>query len=125
MKNIIVLCALMVLLVSCNKLEGETTMKPGETRSNKDVSLKFLDYSDSRCPKGANCITQGYCAVWMEISDGTSTLPFTLGDSESPYENEFTGLDYNIRFIDFLPEPKVDETLTANDYKLHLIVTKL
>lgn len=124
MKKLLLFSAFMVLLSACDKLDGEITIKPGETISNKDVSLKFLDYADSRCPKGTNCITAGYAVVWMELSDGSTTLPFTIGDNESPHESEFIGLDYKIRFIDLLPHPEEGKTLTANDYKLHLIVSK-
>ena len=124
MKKLLVISAALLLLASCNKLDGETTIKPAETISNKDVSLKFVDYEDSRCPKGTNCITAGYCSVWLELSDGSTTSPFALGDAESTYDSEFTGLDYNIRFIDLTPHPEEGKTITANDIKLHLIVTK-
>ena len=124
MKKLLVFSAILVLLASCNKLDGETTIKPGETISNKDVSLKFVDYEDSRCPIETNCISAGHCSAWMELSDGETTLPFAMGDGESPYGTEFTGLNYKIRFVDLLPHPEDGKTITTDDYKLHLIVTK-
>ena len=100
-------------------------MKPGETISNKDISLKFVDYVDSRCPEGATCITAGYAAAYMEMSGDSATVPFTIGDGGSPYEIQFTAMSYKVRFVDLRPYPKEGETLSAKDYKLYLNITKL
>ena len=114
----------MILLTSCNKLDGEVKMKAGEILSNNDISLKFIDYEDSRCPEGVECITAGHVTVWMEMQSDTATENFAIGDTESPYETQHTAMNYTVRFIDLTPHPEDGKTITANDVKLHLLVSK-
>ena len=126
MKRILFLVVITGLtLISCNKLDGEVKMKVGETTSNEDISLKFVDYSDSRCPEGTTCISAGHVTVWMEMQSDTATRNFAIGNEESPYEIQFSAMNYNVRFIDLTPHPKEGKTIKTSDVKLHLQVSKL
>lgn len=127
MKKILVFSAVLMMLASCKKLDGEVKMVVGEILSNNEVWLKFLDYEDTRCPEGATCITEGYVKVWMHLEEKSSSasVGFNIGNVNGPNENQFSAFGYNIRFIDLVPHPKQGVSQSKDNVKLHLLISKM
>jgi len=82
----------------------------------KPIEIKFLKViQDSRCPEGAECIWQGNIIIEVLVD---KTLPFILIYGQSPvyYKN------FQIRFINAFPNPKLETEIKPEDYKVSIEV---
>ena len=55
MKNWIQMFVIMCLICSCKK----EVIKTGQTLRKGPLIVEFVDFSDSRCPKGVECFWEG------------------------------------------------------------------
>ena len=107
---------------------GQTfKLKPGGVAVVQDEELQVgFDrvLADSRCPRGAQCITEGEAKIRIWLSQPPrgraehelQTTP--LPAAEAPYEG------YRIRLVALDPYPQIDRTIRARDYVATLVVTR-
>lgn len=80
--------------------------------------------ADSRCPRGAHCITEGDAKIRVWLSQPPrertehelQTTPFPA--AEALYEG------YRIRLVSLDPYPQIDRTIRARDYVATFVVTR-
>ncbi len=75
------------------------------------IDIKFIDYSDSRCPEGAYCYTIEEVKATVLLDKST-----TFNFEQTPYKG------YNINFLDV--KYKKDKGNKKNNANLHIIITK-
>ncbi len=106
-------------------LDQEFNIKVGqrvEVKSEK-LQIRFTSVpQDSRCPKGAQCITQGNAKIELELvrqkSDPASvSLNTDSGLSEADYQG------YTIRLIALNPYPSVNQSIRQEEYEATLVVS--
>jgi len=124
----------MVLLLSWSceadritaSLGQEFVLPVGQTAviDSIDLSIKFIEvYTDSRCPKGAECIWTG---------EALCRLLFTLAGSPAEMDltqpgGDVAASDYFIMYrIDFKlePYPEAGKPIAASDYKLVMTISQ-
>ena len=117
--------ALTMMSLSCGKekvvvteLNTEFNLNFEQTAEikNEKLSIKFQTVSDSRCPKGANCIWQGEGKVTLNVNSTLVELS-TLNPTKDT-------LGYHFLLISLLPEPDINKSITDNDYVLKMKVSK-
>jgi len=131
--SIVLLLGLVTGLSACAKQPASVTaelgqgfvLEPGQTAviKNESLTVKFNEIvSDSRCPKGVQCIWAGEVSSLIVINyqnqDKEMVLKL-LGAGEG--EDLFT--DYIIKFT-VEPYPEYEKELKAEDYRLHLTISK-
>lgn len=107
-----------------NRPFGLKVGQTGEFAENQGFAITFDKVSsDSRCPKGVQCITAGKADVALTLGkDGakqTLTLPFTLPNGTSNV-TEFNG--YTIRIVGVSPFKFKDKEIKPEDYVVTLLV---
>ncbi len=140
MKRLIFIIALVVCIltlfsvVSCSK-ETEPTVEAtlakqiklplGQTAVFKDegLSLKFVDITDSRCPKGAQCIQAGEARCTIQAKYQGRETEFFMTQGPQDIMNRGT-LDVFTVMFRVEPYPEAGKETPKTDYTLTLIVTK-
>lgn len=107
-----------------NRPFGLKVDQTGEFAENQGFTIKFDKVSsDSRCPKGVQCITAGKADIELTLGkDGakqTVTLPFTLPNGTSNV-TEFNG--HTIRVVGVSPFKFKDKEIKPEDYVVTLLV---
>ena len=80
--------------------------------------------SDSRCPRGGQCIAEGEAVIQVWLSKPPRgramhelrTAP--AADAEAIYE------DYRLRLVELAPYPQANRTVRPSDYRATLSVTR-
>lgn len=110
------------VLVGCHKEE----LKLGQHYKVDGMTVKVRDVADSRCPIGADCITEGDATVYLNATDGKESHDFSLdlNGSGNPKDTVFFG--YRIRLKDVTPFPDISDesTMKDNDKKVKLEIIK-
>jgi hypothetical protein len=105
---------------------GETvTLQLGQTVNFTDESLVIRlvkKISDSRCPKGAQCIWAGEASCQIEFTYQNQTQSIVLTQPGGGEGNR-TLLDYTLAFT-IEPYPELNKTIEDKDYRLVLTVTR-
>jgi hypothetical protein len=79
--------------------------------------------SDSRCPKGVLCISEGNAAVTLEHSFiSRNPVRFTLNTSTQPRDTILHG--YKFALLDVVPYPQSEAPIDPDSYKLSLILER-
>lgn len=96
-----------------------------ETASYRDVSLRWLELADSRCPIGVSCIWAGQLLATVEVVHGVQgnmkvELLRRVG-REAEISHAF---GYELRLLDVDPHPKEGVTPVRGDYVLYMDITK-
>ncbi len=129
------LALLLVILavISCGRsdvqprLGEEVVLSPDQQVSfrDADLTIRFIGVtSDSRCPRGAQCIWAGEAKCEIELIAAGTTTQMTLtehgltdaGSTEAP---QGYVLSFHIS-----PYPQVGKKIAAGKYRLHLTVTR-
>ena len=100
-------------------------LEPGQTAvlKNEELTVKFVEIvSDSRCPKGVQCIWAGEVSSLIEIDYQNQKKEMVLKLLGSG-EGEDLFADYKISFS-VEPYPEYGKELKAEDYRLHLTISK-
>lgn len=107
------------------ELDKAFILEPGQTAvlNSDDLTVKFVKIvSDSRCPTGVQCIWAGEVSSLIEISYQNQKKEMVLKLLGSGEGNDlFT--DYKISFT-VEPYPEYGKELKAEDYRLHLTISK-
>jgi len=119
----------LLVLSGCTKstintsLDKEVNLAIGQTVkiSSENLSIKLTDVTnESRCPLGVQCIRAGDVTCVLEITLNGSTEALNLivsGNTEQIYKG------YKL-IADVTPYPKAEETISKDDYRLKLTVSK-
>lgn len=115
--------------VKAVRLNKDFTLSKGQrvTLRGTRVSIKFVAVeSDSRCPKGVNCVWAGNAAVQVQVSAGRRSKTLTLNTGPGgAFVSEIEYQGYQIKLVDLRPYPRSDRQTAAKDYSLILLVTKI
>ena len=107
-------------------LNQEFKIRVGEEvvfkRENLAVRLVSV-LEDSRCPKGAQCITQGNGKIELQLKKSqkkpvTLELNTAFGTQKADYEG------YEVKFVGLDPYPKMGGSIKPEDYVVTVLVTK-
>jgi hypothetical protein len=79
--------------------------------------------SDSRCPRGAQCITAGEAIVSISLSKPPAAKEHRQL-STTPNSPDATCCGYRVRLVALEPAPALDRTIAASDYVATLLVSK-
>jgi hypothetical protein len=109
-------------------LNEEFVLSKGQsaTISGEDLEIKFKDVTgDSRCPSNVECFWAGQVTCTVELKHSGSSSQMVLTDSglNSEYSKETYG-EYHLSFK-VTPYPVSGQKITKDEYRLHLIVSKL
>ncbi|MBL7809017.1 MAG: hypothetical protein JNN28_14455 [Saprospiraceae bacterium] len=98
----------------------------GESKNELGFSIKFEKIaSDSRCPKGVECITAGQADVVLTITKGgetsTVTLPFIIPNGTG---NAIDLKGHTIRVMGVAPMKFKDKEIDPKEYNIMVLVTE-
>ena len=125
---IFVACASSPAAPGSVKLNQSFTLKVGTSTSvdGEGIQVGFDSViSDSRCPKGAQCIVAGDATirVWL---DRTGQARETRELKTAPPDAAQTVINsYRVTLSALTPEPTLDGTPRASDYVASLVVARL
>jgi hypothetical protein len=106
-------------------LGTDFTVGAGETVDVTDagLSIKFVRVkSDSRCPTGALCISQGNAVAELEVRLSSTPATVYLSTFEQP--REAIAGSYNIRLMSLAPLQSTGHPVDPRDYRVTLVVTR-
>jgi hypothetical protein len=98
---------------------------------SEGISVKFMDFSESRCPKGAACVWEGEGIVDLTIEnaegDVAEALP-VIRPGRDP--DRFTwlksyALGYRITLLSLEPYPDISHPSEPEDYTALLVIEKI
>lgn len=123
MKNIVATLLISFLIFSCSKKELtpslDETFKLSFEQSaqieSENVTIKFVDVTDSRCPDGAQCVWAGEGVVSLNVNNSEFDIS-TLSPTDT--------LGYTFSIISLNPYPILDAELKNKDYQVELMVSK-
>ena len=101
-----------------------------ETKQVDNLTYRFSDVSDSRCPSDAVCVWSGYVSVDLDIEDSNLVLTETLCDLEFDLSDLVCGPEievFNVRItlVSVDPYPSVSQPVEKEDYKVTLQIDPL
>jgi len=135
----VVVVHLFTVLACANSSESGNPMKPTAARLDQPFTLSpgasvvfdaeslQLDFvqvaADSRCPRGAQCITEGEATVRVSLSKSARAkeerdLKTNPAASEAVYDA------YRISLVMLEPYPAVDRPIRPSDYVATMLVTR-
>jgi hypothetical protein len=121
------------ILAACTNRPSDLATEPGKDivlepgqkaiLKSETMEIRFIEIvSDSRCPKGAQCIWAGEVSALIEIEyEGQKKTMVLTQSGDSDTTSEF--MDYTIAFS-VEPYPELNTTIKDADYRLHLVVEK-
>lgn len=128
------LCLIFITLIGCSKKMGSDSSENIETKEfqNEEVILGLSEsvkidsnlitfekvINDSRCPKGGECVDQGFAIV--EISVFTSGQKKVSYQLNTKTENKIELNDINIELAELSPHPKVGVEIQKDNYRVQL-----
>jgi len=80
--------------------------------------------SDSRCPRGAQCIREGEAKIRVWLSKPPRGRAEHELQTTPPVAAEALYEGYRIRLVTLEPYPQVDRTIRSSDYVATLLVTR-
>lgn len=139
MKQIVLACILLAACTTCtynqlgctgnaNLFETEVTLKIalGEKVCNVSGLAVLFEklVSDSRCPEGANCFTEGQVKVLLLVLHNDKTLDTLKLSSKQPL-GELTILERDYLFVlkDVDPYPVIGKPTPLHKYSLDIEIT--
>lgn len=78
--------------------------------------------SDSRCPRGVNCIVAGEATVRVWLSKSATTREDR--ELKTPGAEEAVYGAYRIKLVSLDPYPTADRTIRPSDYVVTLVVSR-
>ncbi|MEM4663067.1 MAG: hypothetical protein QXM75_03525 [Candidatus Diapherotrites archaeon] len=128
---IVLCCSIVAFLLLYNAQKKVSIGVPFELKAGEEafieesgVFLKFVKVtSDSRCPKGVQCVWAGKVSILIEISKGNAWDQFELSlepGNENSSKKAFDGLE--IKLLEIKPYPEAGKEIS--DYLASLIVSE-
>jgi len=99
--------------------------------SSEDLSIRFEDVEDSRCPTNLTCVTGGEAEVTLEIQMGSENMSLKLKVDGGCFEaNNCQGeskeaLGFLFQLISVDPHPIDDSSIDNDTYSVRLQVTMI
>ena len=134
--NALFLACVMVLVWSCDKdddsdtLNGIIEIKFDETKTVDNLSYRFKDVSDSRCPSDVVCVWAGFAEVFLEISDIDLYFEESLCTVELELDGGICGTELEIgnsrvQLLSVDPYPVSTNPVDKEDYIIALQIDPL
>lgn len=128
MKNILFLTLMTALVwLSCDKkdhdLDEMFTIQVGQSATVSNIKIDLDSVSDSRCPTGAVCITNGAAIGHFTFTKGGEKLNRQLkviGLSSPPPPDTVSVFGKKAILFDISPYPDVNANIAQKDYKAKL-----
>ena len=109
---------IVIFMISCNGLNqnlGLYNLKINESKivNDSDNQVMIIDIQDSRCPKGAKCITEGYAQLTIKIIENKveKIIKLKTDDKKHLITDKF-----RYKIIDLVPYPELNKELKLSDY---------
>ncbi len=92
--------------------------------SGERLEIRFASVaSDSRCPKGAECIQQGCARILLRLARaGENAASVGLNTTGEGHPSQARYLGYEIKLLDLEPYPRVEDDDEAGKYRATLLV---
>jgi hypothetical protein len=134
------LCFLFLIVIvlsglGCNRsgsieadLNKEFSLSVGQQAyiKGEDLELRFIDVlEDSRCPKGVECFWAGRasCEVGLTLAGSSYNMILSeTGLTDTYFRSKAQGYEFTYHLT---PYPEAEKEIAKDEYRLHLIVTKL
>jgi hypothetical protein len=107
-----------LMIFSCNGLNqnlGVYNLRLNESQKIKELGnqIEVLEIQDSRCPKGANCITEGFARIKVKVIEDKSEkiIEFRTDNKKEIFTDYF-----QYKIIDLIPYPEINKDLELKDY---------
>lgn len=129
----LVLLLAIVAVAGCGRgnaqpgLGEEVILSPGEKVSFRDADLavRFVEVSsDSRCPKGAQCVWAGEAKCEIELTSAGTTTHITLTERGLTDKSSTEIPQGYVLIFHITPYPELGKKITPEKYRLHLTVTR-
>ena len=130
-----ILFVLFLLLISANQLNAQkyyssyqASLAYGEEFQSGELSVVIEEVTDSRCPKGVNCVRAGEAKVVIALLQNgklleRKTLIFTAEGSISEKNNLiFSNTDIRLIGMALYPYPEGPNKIALEDYVLEIKV---
>jgi len=88
--------------------------------SGENLSIKFLDVNDSRCPIGATCIWAGEARATVQINGASDNV--TLVQPGYSTDNAYVLEGKHMLNFQVQPYPVVNQTIELGEYRLVMTV---
>ncbi len=139
MKQLIPLCLVLILSISCKDDSGlkgplevneVNKIRHLETLRNSEISIRFDEVAeDSRCPANANCAWEGNAKIkfTLAMNKRRQIVPFELYVSKITHlemKNDTIISDYRIEVIALQPYPESSDKIPQSDYIAEIRVEK-
>lgn len=129
----LLLLPVLVLLASCDELNGPKDVALGEVfelKVSQTANLRGQSLSitfdgvpeDSRCPQGVECVWMGNARVALSLKQADQLGALELNTHLEPKEG--TSLGYNVRLLDLKPLPIAEKPTPPDQYVAVLVVTR-
>jgi len=116
MKTHNLIALVLILFAACAKLEP---VKTGQFFKTDGVKVKVVSVSDSRCPTGAFCVTEGQVIVNFLATKGSASESFQLQLTGTDEGADTVLMGYVFKLKTVTPFPDVDDPTTqVNEEKL-------
>jgi len=110
-------------------LGKEVSLKIDQTLEieSENLEIKFLGMtSDSRCPKGTDCVWAGQVIVMVDVLKAGENLgEFELIDTNDGRVSSTQVGDYEIFLLKVEPYPEINKTINTKDYRITIKVDKV
>lgn len=132
---------LLILLTSCgskktasniqHNYSGKDTIEINSNYPVFDVTHKFLIeldsiISDSRCPKGSQCVWAGNANIRLKATMVEDNETHFLDLNTNPQFNQDTVINnYQFKLLDITPYPENEKTFPYYDYRATIAIEKL
>lgn len=106
------------------------TLKVGQppTATQFGASLQFIEFKDSRCPKGAQCIWAGHATATLRLTRaGATTETIVIGTEappamKLPYQASSGDLQFTLTALE--PAPSTKNAVSADSIRATVLIEK-
>jgi hypothetical protein len=102
----------LILFAACAKLDP---VKTGQSFKTDGVKVQVVSVSDSRCPTGATCVTEGKVLVDFLATKGADSEAFQLQLTGTDQGTDTILMGYVFKLKSVTPFPDVNDPSTQND----------
>jgi hypothetical protein len=106
------------------------TLKVGQppTATQFGASIQFIEFKDSRCPKGAQCIWAGHATATLRLTRaGATTETIVIGTEtppamQLPYQASSGDLQFTLIALE--PAPSIKYAVSADSIRATVLIEK-
>jgi hypothetical protein len=95
--------------------------------AQESLSLRLLDFKDSRCPPGVQCMWAGQATVTILVTQtGAPSVTLVIGtpaSKESPGSASFNGFQFSLQALE--PSPTIKGAISLDQIRATVLIEKI